>query len=107
MYKAVFMLDRREDTSHEAFRDHWQDEHAPIAVDGVPGLLKYTISFPDDPESAPYDGMATLYFEDRAALGEGMESGAMQEAVADVPNFADPESTLQMVVEEHVQVDRT
>ncbi|PSP89870.1 EthD family reductase [Halobacteriales archaeon QS_4_69_34] len=107
MYKAMFALNRAEGTSHEEFARHWQDDHAPIAIEGVPDLLKYTISFPDDPDSAAYDGVAELYFEDEATCREGLDSEAMGEAVADVPNFADPNDVLQLMVEEHVQVDRT
>ena len=106
MHKAIFMLNRAEDTSMEEFRDHWLDEHAPIAED-VPGLEKYTISFPSEPEAAPYDGVAELYFEDDDALSEGLDSDAMAEAEADVPNFADPTDVLNMVVEENVYVDQT
>lgn len=107
MIKAVFHLDRKEGTDQSEFERHWQEDHAPIATEGVPGLLKYTISFPADVESAPFDGMAQLYFEDEAAADEGLASEAMEEAVADVPNFADPDSVVDVVVEEHVQVDRT
>lgn len=105
--KAVFLLNRADDVDHEEFRRHWQEEHAPIAVEGVPDLLKYTISFPDRPDEAPYDGMAELYFENREAASEALDSPAMREATADVPNFADPDDVLQLVVDEHVQVDRT
>jgi len=107
MIKAVFLLDRKEGTEQSEFERHWQEDHAPIAAEGVPGLLRYTISFPADVEEAPYDGMAELYFEDRAAADEGLDSEAMGEAVADVPNFADPDSVVQLLVEERVQVDRT
>lgn len=107
MHKAMFALDRGDGVSFEEFATHWEEEHAPIAVDGVPGLLKYTISFPHEPEDAPYDGVAELYFDSPEDLQRAMESDAMAEAVADVPNFADPDSTVQLFVEERVQVDRT
>jgi len=107
MMKAAFFLNRKDDMDQAEFEDHWQEEHAPIAIDGVPGLQKYTISFPTDPEEAPYNGVAELYFEDESALQNGLDSDAMQEAVADVPNFADPNDVMQMVLEENVQVDRT
>lgn len=107
MYKAMFALQRGEDTSFEAFREHWETEHAPIAIEGLPHLAKYTISFPDDPDAAPYDGVAELYFESRDALYAALDSAAMTDVERDVPNFADPDEVLQLVVEEHVQVDRT
>lgn len=103
----MFMLDRREDLSFEEFATHWEEEHAPIAIDGVPGLRKYTISFPDEPEKAPHDGLAELYFDSAEEMHEAMDSEAMQEAVADVPNFADGGSAVQLFVEEREQVDRT
>lgn len=107
MHKAIFALRRADGLSHEEFAEYWTEEHAPIAVEGVPGLEKYTISFPTDPAESPYDGVAQLYFEDAEALERGLDSDAMAEAVADVPNFARPDEVLQLLVEEHVQVDRT
>lgn len=107
MYKAMFFLNRGEDVSFEEFATHWEEEHAPIAAEGVPNLQKYTISFPADPDEAPYDGVAELYFETEADLQAGLDSEAMAEATADVPNFADPTDVMQLVVDERTQVDRT
>lgn len=107
MHKAVFMLDRGDDVSVEEFREYWEEEHAPVAVEEVPGLRKYTISFPVDAEEAPHDGMATLYFDSEADLEAAMASEAMAELGRDLPNFADPDSAVQLLAEERVQVDRT
>jgi uncharacterized protein (TIGR02118 family) len=106
MHKAIFMLNRAEDLSFEEFRDHWLEEHAPLA-EGTPGLVKYTISFPEAPDEAAYDGLAQLYFQDAEALAAGLDSEPLAAATADVPNFADPTDVLQLTVEEHVHLDRT
>lgn len=67
MYKAVFCLDRKEGMDHEEFREYWTTDHAALA-DDVPNVVKYTVSFPADPDDAAYDGMATLYYESHEAL---------------------------------------
>ena len=107
MYKAIFMLSRGEGTSYEEFVEYWEEEHAPITIDGLSGLRKYVMSLPDDPDAAPYDGVAELYFDDAAACKEALESEVMEEAVADVPNFADPDDVFQMTAGEHTLADQT
>lgn len=107
MYKAIFMLSRGEGTSYEEFVEYWEEEHAPITIDGLSGLRRYDLSLPDDPDTAPYDGVAELYFDDAAACNEALNSEVMKEAVADVPNFADPDDVFQMTGDEHTLADRT
>lgn len=108
MHKAVYALRRGEDVAQEEFATYWREEHAPIVIGGVPNVVRYTLSFPDDAVSAPYDGVAEVYFEDRRALEEARDSRAMEKAKADWANFADRESALQLLVEEEeLAVDRT
>jgi uncharacterized protein (TIGR02118 family) len=106
MYKAIFMLSRGEGTSYEEFVEYWEEEHAPITIDGLSGLRKYVMSLPDDPNAAPYDGVAELHFDDAAACNEALNSEVMEEAVADVSNFADPDDIFQMTADEHTLADR-
>lgn len=107
MYKAMFALNRASDVSFEAFQEHWETEHAELAIEGLPNLEKYTISFPTDADRAPYDGVAELYFASEGAMWEALDSEAMDEVEADIPNFAEPGEGLQLFVEERVQLDRT
>ena len=51
MQKAVNLLVRRDDMTHEEFVEYWLDEHADLAA-GLPGLKGYRTSVPTDPETA-------------------------------------------------------
>jgi uncharacterized protein (TIGR02118 family) len=102
MRKLVFGLNRPDDTPFSEFRDYWLDEHAPLAAE-LPGLQRYTVSFPDDPDRSQYDGLAELWFEDRESLDAALDSDAGEAAAQDLATFAG-EDMLQLVVEEHVVV---
>ena len=102
MHKLVFGLSRADGMSTEEFRDHWLDDHAPVASE-LPGLRRYTVSFPTDPDRSQYDALAQLYFEDEAALEAAMDSEVGGETARDLANFTG-DSMLQLVVEEHVVV---
>jgi uncharacterized protein (TIGR02118 family) len=114
MYKQIVLLNRTEGTSHEEFVEYWQETHAPIAED-IPGLCKYNIVLPTDPEHAEFDGLAELYFEDLEDLYDvfgnrgGREPNFDREIVAavntDVTNFADLESLTRFAGEEELQRD--
>ncbi|PSP99080.1 EthD family reductase [Halobacteriales archaeon QS_5_70_17] len=103
MQKLVFGLTRTDDTDPEAFREHWLDDHASLAAD-LPGLRRYAVSFPDDPERSEFDCIAELYFDDSESLDAALASEAGGAAARDLANFAG-DRTLQMIVQEHVVVD--
>jgi uncharacterized protein (TIGR02118 family) len=114
MYKHVALLVRKPGMSHEAFVDYWQTTHTPIARD-IEGVVRYTTVLPTDPDSAEFDGVAELSFEDldalHAALGSegdrdydpGREVAAR--ARADVDNFLAVEDRPRFIGEETVQKD--
>lgn len=104
--KTVILLVRREDWTHEEFAEYWETEHAPL-VDDVPGVRKYATSLPTDPERSEYDGIAEIYFDDTAAMGEAFESEAGQALQADAAEFADMEASPTLYVEETVRLDET
>lgn len=104
MHKAIFALNRKDGIAHEEFQRHWQEEHASIACD-LPKLSRYTLAFPIQPEDADYDGVAELYYDDEADLQESLNSEVFMDVMEDVPNFADPNETLQILAEEHVQLE--
>ncbi|MDG5776383.1 EthD family reductase [Haloarculaceae archaeon H-GB2-1] len=110
LYKHSAFLVRKDGLTHEEFRDHWLNEHVPIARE-IPGVVRYATVLPTDPENAEFDGVAELYFEDldalRAALGhesardydpDDPKSRAAREdvdeflAVADRPRFVGRET---------------
>ena len=73
-----------------AFDKYYADKHAPLAKK-IPGVRKYEISTgavvtPAGP--SPYHLVATLTFDNLAALQSGFGSAEGQAAAADVKNFS-------------------
>jgi uncharacterized protein (TIGR02118 family) len=75
MIKSISLLTRRPELTHAQFVRHWLEIHAPLAH-AVPGLLRYVQSHiiaeptrPDIPTTAvAVDGIAELWYDDRAAM---------------------------------------
>ena len=75
MIKTLSLLTRRAGLSHDEFVRHWVEIHAPLAH-AVPGLRRYVQNHivaererPDIPTTAvDVDGIAELWFDDRAAM---------------------------------------
>ena len=66
MFKAVIMLTRREDLTHEAFVDWWLGEHAPLAT-GLPRVRRLVFNVVDTGgEAAGIDGISELWFDSQA-----------------------------------------
>lgn len=88
MAKLVVMYKTPTDT--KAFDRHYLDTHIPIAKK-IPGLRKYEVS--QGPVATPsgpsgYHLVATLQFDDLAAIQNAFASPGGQAAVADVQVFA-------------------
>lgn len=82
--------------STEEFRTYYHEEHAPIVTD-LPHLESYAVTFPADPERAPFDGVARLEFPDREAFGAAMESDAAARMQADTEAFIADGSMTQLL----------
>ena len=63
MFKAIILLTRREDMSHDEFRTWWFDEHAPLAAQ-LPGVRKIVFNLADD--GSAVDGISELWFDSQA-----------------------------------------
>jgi uncharacterized protein (TIGR02118 family) len=79
-------------TPHDAaaFEKHYHEKHIPIAK-RIPGLRKYEISkvpWRHQPAHPVYHLVATLQFDDLAAIQNAFGSAEGQAAVADVQTFA-------------------
>jgi uncharacterized protein (TIGR02118 family) len=88
MAQLVVMYKTPRDVS--AFEKHYHEKHIPIAK-RIPGLRKYEIS--KGPVATPagpsaYHLVATLQFDDLAAIQNAFGSAEGQAAVADVQTFA-------------------
>jgi uncharacterized protein (TIGR02118 family) len=88
MARLIVMYRTPKDAS--AFDRYYFDTHAPIAKK-IPGLRRYEVS--RGPVGTPAGAsnlhlVATLHFDDMAAVQKGLASPEGQAAAADVPNFA-------------------
>ena len=114
MYKHIALLVRQDGMSHEAFVDHWQNNHTPIAKE-IEGVVRYQQVLPTQPENAEFDGLAELYFKDLEKLYRALGSeesrdydapgGKAREAREDVDNFLAIEERPRFIGEEIVQKD--
>ena len=63
MFKAMIMLTRRSDMTHEEFVSWWLDEHAPLAAQ-LPGVRRITFNVVEDGyDEAGVDGVSELWFD--------------------------------------------
>jgi uncharacterized protein (TIGR02118 family) len=79
-----------EPQDQERFDEYYRFVHTPI-VQRIPGVrnIRFGRVFGTvDGEPAPYYLVSDVYFDDRASFEAALESPEMQEAIADVPNFA-------------------
>ncbi|XVH31415.1 EthD domain-containing protein [Haloferacaceae archaeon DSL9] len=116
LYKHSAFLVRKDGMTHEAFLDHWANEHVPLARE-IPGVVRYARVVPTNPEVAEFDGVAELYFEDLDALRAGLGHESSRDydpdhpkAAApreDVDNFLSIEDRPRFVGRETVQKDET
>ena len=77
-------------TDSEEFDRYYRDIHTPI-VQRIPGVrnIRFGRALKTvDGEPAPYYLVSDVYFDDLAALESALASSEMEEAIADVPNFA-------------------
>src|SRR3954454_175368 len=73
MLKLVCLINRPEGVAPEEFKAWWLGHHAEVAA-RLPGLLRYTISTALQGEEASLDGVAELWFSDRAAMDAAFAS---------------------------------
>ncbi|HEX7853586.1 MAG TPA: EthD domain-containing protein [Sphingobium sp.] len=76
VYKILLFMKRRPDISVEAFRDYYENHHAPLAEKYSQGISRYIrryIDPQDHPETGPagelpFDVITELWFEDEAVF---------------------------------------
>ena len=101
MYKCVFAITYRQGQPREAMFEYWEQVHGPLVL-AVPGLVKYVLSdVAEDLGDTPFDGLAELYFADRAAYNAAMASDYWADTVvADGENFLDTSKTFAAILKE-------
>ena len=90
MIKSISLLTRKPEITHEQFVKHWLEIHAPLAL-AVPELRRYVQSHitgertrPDIPTTdVAVDGIAELWYDDRAAMERAVASPEARRLHAD------------------------
>ena len=116
LYKHSAFLVRKDGMSHEEFRDHWENEHSPLASD-IEGVVRYQTVYPTDPANSEFDGVAELYFETVEDLHDALGSPGSRDydptkdvaaqARRDVDNFLAIEKRPRLIGQETVQKNET
>lgn len=104
MLKIVALVEKRDDLTWEEFVEYWDESHVePISE--VPNLKRYTIAPAIDPENAPYDGVAELYFESTDDIREAFTEERLAAIEADEDEFL--ADVVTFTTAEQVQIDET
>ena len=111
MIKSISLLTRKPEITHEQFVKHWLEIHAPLAY-AVPELQRYVQSHILDERTRPdirttdvaVDGIAELWYDDRAAMERAVASPEAKRLHADGALFIGQIKTF--IVEEKQIVPR-
>jgi uncharacterized protein (TIGR02118 family) len=90
MIKSISLLTRKPELTHAQFVKHWLEIHAPLAH-AVPELRRYVQSHIVDERTRPdipttdvqVDGIAELWYDDRAAMERAVASPEAKRLHAD------------------------
>ena len=99
MFKAIILLTRRADMTHEAFADWWLKKHGPLARQ-LPGLRKLTFNLVAS--DAGIDGVSELWFDTQAAFEAAYASDVGKQVAAD--SMAHVARRERLLVAEHPQL---
>jgi uncharacterized protein (TIGR02118 family) len=103
MVRVHIWVRKKPELSAEEFAARWLEQHAPIARDGYEHLLGYSVELVTrvpEGQVAPYDGVATLTWEDRDGFKADLSSEAAARATEDLQEFSQASGLL--FVEDHV-----
>ncbi len=111
MIKTIGLLTRKQGMTHEQFMTHWVEIHAPLAH-AVPGLRRYVQSHILEQPTRPdirttdidIDGVAELWYDDRAAMARAHASPEAKALFADGALFIG--RIKSFIVEEKVIIPR-
>lgn len=100
-FKAIILLYRRADASHEQFVQWWLGQHQPLARQ-LPKLRKGVFNVVESPADGEPDGVSELWFDSQADFEAAYASEIGQQVVAD--SMANVSSRVRMFVAENVIV---
>jgi uncharacterized protein (TIGR02118 family) len=95
---VVTSLKRRTDLAQPLSSARWLDRHRALA-EQLTGLRRCVISLAVEAQDGPFDGMAELWFDGLATLGQVMASEVVKEAQRH--SVAHTSDRIRLVVEEH------
>ena len=109
MIKLVTLIKRKRGMSPEAFRDHYETLHAPMAVRLLPMLARYERNFVvrnDSDDAFPdFDVITIIWLEDQAAYdafrARLAEPDVLAEVRADEARFIESGGIHAFMVAEH------
>jgi uncharacterized protein (TIGR02118 family) len=104
MVKLVYCITRKPGMTPEEFQRYWRDVHGPIGarIPGVRRLVQsHAITLAGDAQSADFDGMAELWFDDARALAAARGSPEWRASTEDEENFVDHRRVAYFVSVEH------
>ena len=108
MIKVVEVVNRRAGMEVEAFQEYWRTTHGPIVAE-LPGLRRYVQSHTRlggyRRGDVPFDGIAELWFDDKAALAAIAATPEFAAAKRDESNFIDTDTLVELVVDDTVIKD--
>jgi uncharacterized protein (TIGR02118 family) len=109
MIKVVALIRRNPNLSPQEFRDYWQNVHVPLVKRCLPGLTKYTGSFPANVPGIVAPGMdadvdliVELGFPDRETMNANMNGPQFlsEERARSSATLMDLHNTRAVVMEE-------
>jgi uncharacterized protein (TIGR02118 family) len=100
MDKLVCTLTRRADFEHAAFRDYYENNHAPLALQYMP-FARYARSYLMD-GGIGFDVLSEFWLEDAARVGELLGGPAGEIFAEDEARFADRAQIAAAPVDEFI-----
>lgn len=105
MIKRVSLVWKRPELSDVEFRTLWLGEHVEYARK-IPGVREYTIDFVTEGPAGTPSGIATLRFDDQAALETAFSDPQLNEGLRRTrEEFA--EKVQVVIVDENLVIGRT
>jgi uncharacterized protein (TIGR02118 family) len=102
--KNIELVRRRPDLDVAEFHRYWREYHGPLASRIAP-IRRYVQSHAiDDPGSRAYDGIASTWFDDTAAMRESATTEEYRLTRADEPNFVSGHLPF-VITREHVVIE--
>jgi len=98
MFKAMILLTRRADMTHEQYEQWWLGVHVPLAKQ-LPGLRAATFNVVQSPGVGEPDGITELWFDSREVFDAAYASEIGRKVVAD--SMANVSSRVRLFVNEH------